>query len=69
MHALFGERLEALRLVQQAVDCGFFVYPRITADPFLDSFHDDSAFQQLLATARARPEAFRALVSAEGMAR
>jgi eukaryotic-like serine/threonine-protein kinase len=66
---LFGDREAGLRMLEQAVDRGFFAYPRLVTDPFLASLRDDSTFQQVLARARARHEAFRALVSAEGMPR
>jgi eukaryotic-like serine/threonine-protein kinase len=69
MQTLFGARLEGLAMLERAVQRGFFAYPRLAADPFLDSLRDDPTFQQVLAEARARHEAFRALVSAEGMPR
>jgi eukaryotic-like serine/threonine-protein kinase len=69
LQVLFGDRRSGLRMVEQAVDRGFFAYPRLVADPFLDSLRDDSTFQRILAKARTRHEAFRALISAEGLPR
>jgi hypothetical protein len=67
LYALLSDRAAALRMFQRAVDHGFFAYPYIAADPFMASVHDHSAFQSTLARARVRHEAFRALVSAQGM--
>jgi hypothetical protein len=69
MQVLFGARLEGLRMLERAVERGFFAYPRLATDPFLESLRDDPTFQQVLAKARARHEAFRALVAAEGLPR
>jgi serine/threonine protein kinase/Tfp pilus assembly protein PilF len=64
LYALFGER-SAVRMLERAIDHGFFPYPFLLADPFLDPVRDDPAVQRVLAKARARHEAFRALISAE----
>jgi hypothetical protein len=64
---LFGDRQAGLRTLERAVEQGFFAYPRLATDPLLDSLRGDPTFQRLLAKARTRHEAFRALVSAEGL--
>jgi eukaryotic-like serine/threonine-protein kinase len=69
VYALLDDRAGALRMAEQAVDRGFFAYPYLVADPFMDSIRDDAAFQATVAKARIRHEAFRALVSAEEMPR
>jgi eukaryotic-like serine/threonine-protein kinase len=69
MYALLGDRAAALRMFERAVDHGFFAHPYIVADPFVDSIREDAAFQGTLAKARARHDAFRALVSAQGLPR
>jgi eukaryotic-like serine/threonine-protein kinase len=69
MKILFGARLEGLAMLERAVQRGFFAYPRLAVDPFLDALRDDPTFQQVLVEARARHEAFRALVAAEGLPR
>jgi tetratricopeptide (TPR) repeat protein len=66
---LFGDRQAGLRTLERAVEQGFFAYPRLVSDPFLDSLRDEPQFHRLLAKARVRHEAFRALVTAEGMPR
>jgi hypothetical protein len=64
LYALFGDR-SAIRMLERAIDHGFFPYPFLLADPFLDPVRDDPAMERVLAQARAQHEAFRALVSAE----
>jgi eukaryotic-like serine/threonine-protein kinase len=64
---LFGDRQAGLRTLERAVDRGFFAYPRLATDPLLESLRGDPTFQRLLAEARVRHDAFRALVSAEGL--
>jgi hypothetical protein len=64
---LFGDRRAGLRMLERAVDRGFFAYPRLASDPFLTPLRNDSTFQQVLARAKTRHEAFRALVAAQGL--
>jgi thiazole synthase ThiGH ThiG subunit len=64
---LIGDRQAGLRMVEQAVDHGFFALPYIAADPFMDSVREDAAFRATLARARTRHDAFRALVAAQGL--
>jgi eukaryotic-like serine/threonine-protein kinase len=66
MYALLDDRAGALRMLERAVDGGFFAYPYIVADRWMESFREDAAFQTTLAKARTRHEAFRALVAAHG---
>jgi TolB-like protein/tetratricopeptide (TPR) repeat protein len=68
-YALLDDRAGALRMFERAVDSGFFAHPYITADPFMDSIREDAAFRRTLERARTRHEAFRALVSAQGLPR
>jgi eukaryotic-like serine/threonine-protein kinase len=67
LQVLFGDRGAGLRMLDQAVDRGFFAYPRLVSDPFLESVREDAAFQATLARARTRHDAFRALVAAQGL--
>jgi tetratricopeptide (TPR) repeat protein len=69
VYALLGDRAGALRMVEHAVDRGFFAYPYVVADPWMESAREDAAFQGTLARARARHEAFRTLVSAQELPR
>jgi TolB-like protein len=64
---LFGDRRAGLRMLERAVDRGFFAYPRLASDPFLTPLRNDSTFQRVLARAKTRHEAFRALVAAQGL--
>jgi tetratricopeptide (TPR) repeat protein len=63
----FGDVEAGVRMLEQAVDRGFFPYPFLLVDPFLDSVRDDAGLQRVLAKARARHSSFRALVSAAGL--
>lgn len=56
-----------LRAFASAWAAPIFAYPRLVSDPLLDSLRDDATFRQVLVKARARHDAFRALVSAEGL--
>jgi eukaryotic-like serine/threonine-protein kinase len=66
MSALLGDSAAALRSLDRAVDGGFFAQPFIAVDPWLQTVREAPAFQQTLARARARHDAFRALVAADG---
>jgi eukaryotic-like serine/threonine-protein kinase len=67
MYALLDDRAGALRMVERAVENGFFAHPYIVADPWMESVRADAAFQRTLAKARTRHEAFRALVATQGL--
>jgi hypothetical protein len=41
------------------VDGGFFNYPFLLRDPFLDPVRNDRTFQRILAQARTKHEAFK----------
>jgi hypothetical protein len=46
LYALLDDRAGALRMAEQAVDRGSFVYPYLVADPFRDSIRDDAVSRQ-----------------------
>jgi TolB-like protein/tetratricopeptide (TPR) repeat protein len=52
--ARLNERDSALDVFQRAVDGGFFCYPAMLTDPWLDSLRTDTRFQTLLARAEAQ---------------
>lgn len=52
--ARLGERQQATSLVGRAVEYGFFCYPAIAQDPWLDSLRGDAGFVALLREAETR---------------
>ncbi len=58
-YALLGDKDGCVRTLQRAVDGGFFNYPFILTDSFLDSVRDDPEFQDILKMAKAKHEAFK----------
>jgi tetratricopeptide (TPR) repeat protein len=59
LHCLLGDRDGCIRGLQAAVNGGFFNYPFLLRDSFLDPVRNDPAFQRILAQARAKHEAFK----------
>jgi len=57
-YAELGDRVSALRVFKQSIDSGFFPYPYLLTDPLLDSVRHEPEFEQLVAAARRRHEAF-----------
>ena len=47
-YGLLGDRDGCMRVLQRAVDGGFFNYPFMLIDFFLDSVRDDDEFQRIL---------------------
>jgi hypothetical protein len=60
IHCLLGDAPGCLRGLAEAVALGFFNYPFLLRDSFLDPVRGDPAFQRILADAKARHEAFKA---------
>jgi tetratricopeptide (TPR) repeat protein len=58
-YGLLGDREGCIRALQRAVDGGYFNYPFMLADFFLDSARDDPEFQRILELAKAKHEAFK----------
>ncbi len=58
-YGLLGDRDGCIRALQRAVDGGFFNYPFMLKDPFLDSMREDAEFQKVLQEAREKHLAFR----------
>lgn len=59
IHCLLGDRDGCIGGLQAAVNGGFFNYPFLLRDSFLDPVRDDPTFQNILAQAKAKQEAFR----------
>ncbi|MFQ5677592.1 MAG: tetratricopeptide repeat protein, partial [bacterium] len=58
-YALLGDKAGCLRAFRKAVEGGFFNYPFMLRDPFLDPVRDDPEFQRVLGLAKAKHEAFK----------
>jgi TolB-like protein/Flp pilus assembly protein TadD len=58
-YAVLGDKVSALRLLSHSVETGFFSYPYMKADPLLDSLRKEPQFDQVIAVAQQRHEAFR----------
>jgi tetratricopeptide (TPR) repeat protein len=58
-YGLLGDRDGCVRALQRAVDGGFFNYPFMLTDSFLDSVRDDPEFQLILEMAKVKHEAFK----------
>jgi hypothetical protein len=56
---LLGDKEGCARTLQRAVDGGFFNYPFMLTDSFLDSMRGDPEFQRILKLAKAKHEAFK----------
>ncbi|MGH7574268.1 MAG: tetratricopeptide repeat protein, partial [Longimicrobiales bacterium] len=61
----FGDLDAAVRLFGRAVERGFLPVPYFARDPFLEPLRADQRFRAALERARARRDAFRALVSTD----
>jgi len=58
-YGLLGFRDGCIRALRNAVDGGYFNYPFINSDPFLESVRNDPEFIEILALAKEKHEAFR----------
>jgi TolB-like protein len=58
-YGLLGDRDGCIRTLQRAVDGGFFNYPFMLSDSFLDSVRNDPEFQKILQKAKEKHLAFR----------
>jgi tetratricopeptide (TPR) repeat protein len=59
VHAIQGDKAEACRRLQSAVDAGWRAYRMASRDPLLRNLHDDQQFQQIMALVKAKVEASR----------
>ena len=59
-YAVIGDKGGCKRMLQRSIDAGFFNYPIMSKDPYLDYMRDDPEFQEILAQAKAKHEAFKA---------
>jgi tetratricopeptide (TPR) repeat protein len=58
-YGMLGDKDGCARALKRAVDGGFFNYPFMLTDSFLDSVRDNPEFQNILKIAKAKHEAFK----------
>jgi TolB-like protein/Tfp pilus assembly protein PilF len=58
-YALFGEKKSSMYYLRKAIEGGFFNYPFMLKDIFLDSVRDDPEFKEVLSLAKEKHEAFK----------
>ncbi|MEN8229303.1 MAG: tetratricopeptide repeat protein [Bacteroidota bacterium] len=58
-YGLLGDKEGSIRCLRRAVDGGFFNYPFMQTDFFLDAVREETEFQQILLEAKEKHEAFR----------
>jgi hypothetical protein len=59
IYGLLGDKEGCIRTLKRAVAGGFFNYPFMLTDSFLDSVRDDPEFQRILEMAKAKHNAFK----------
>jgi len=64
--ARVGELAQALPLLERAFKAGFYCYPVLASDPWLDGLRPDPLFQQMLDGARDRSKHAAAMFAAAG---
>jgi tetratricopeptide (TPR) repeat protein len=58
-YTLIGKKEDALRNLKKSIESGFFNFPYISSDPFLDNIQGTKEFKNLLAQAKKRHQAFK----------
>lgn len=59
LYSVLGEPESAVRLLEMAIEQGFFAYPYIAKDPLLDGIRGTAGYERVLDIARRRYEAFK----------
>ena len=59
LYGLYGETKDCTRLLRRAIEGGFFCYPYMQRDTFLDPVRSDAAFKKLLLLAQSKYEEFK----------
>jgi TolB-like protein len=57
-YTFIGKKEDALRNLKKSIESGFFNFPYISNDPFLDNIRGTKEFKNLLAQAKSRHQAF-----------
>jgi hypothetical protein len=58
LFGLYGQKEDCFRILEKAINKGFYNYELIEKDPFFESVRSDSRFIELLAAAKIRHERF-----------
>jgi tetratricopeptide (TPR) repeat protein len=64
--AFLGEKSDALRLLRKAVERGFFSWPTLMGDAWLDPLRDDPEFASILSSAKEKHQRARAAFDRSG---
>ena len=64
-YGLLGNKEECVRALRKAIEAGFVCYSFFLIDPFLDPMRDDPKFQEVLALAKEKHEAFKQIYYAD----
>ncbi len=62
LYGLYGDNKNCIRLLKRAVDGGFYCYPYMLKDTFLDPVRNDKNFREVLAYAKDKYEEFKRTV-------
>jgi serine/threonine protein kinase len=65
IYGLFGEKKRCSHIMRKAVEGGFFNYPFMLKDTFLDPVRDDPEFKEVLSLAKEKHEAFKKIYFSE----
>ncbi len=63
LYGLYGEKNDCVRLLKRAIDGGFYCYPFMLKDSFLDPVRNDEEFNKVLSYAKKKYEDFKRSVN------
>ena len=63
LYGLYGDNKDCIRLLKRAVEGGFYCFPFMEKDSFLDPVRNDKEFQEVLTYAKSKYEKFKKTVS------
>jgi hypothetical protein len=59
IHSIQGNKAEAYKWKQEAIDAGWVSYGRAIKDPLLENLHGEERFQQMMARVKAKVDEMR----------
>ena len=62
LYSLYGDNKDCIRLLKRAVEGGFYCFPFMEKDSFLDPVRNDKEFQEVLTYAKSKYEKFKKTV-------